>query len=95
MFSGATYSVISPESYSAIIFNKPEVQPELLANMKFTAKDLYNEGLVDEILKEGTLEYNTLQIERYFAESLVRLSKFDMKQLLDRRYNRIRNWDKQ
>lgn len=94
MFSGATYSAISPESYSAIIFDKPKIQPELLASMRFTAKDLYDEGLINEILKEGTLEYNTAQIERYFIESLTYLNKLNVKQLLARRYNRIRNWDK-
>lgn len=94
MFSGATYSVISPESYSAIIFDKPKVQPELLASMRFTAKDLYDEGLIDEILKEGTLEYNASQIKHYFTESLMRFNKLSAKQLLTRRYNRIRDWDK-
>ena len=94
MFSGTTYSVISPESYSAIIFDKPRIQPEILANMRLTAKDLYDDGLIDEVLKEGTLEYNTAQIECYFIESLARFNKLDVKQLLTRRYNRIRNWDK-
>lgn len=94
MFSGATYSVVSPESYSAIIFDESKVRPELLASMKFTAKDLYDEGLIDEILKEGTLEYNITQIEHYFVESLTHLSKLNIEQLLAKRYNRIRNWDK-
>lgn len=94
MFSGATYSVISPESYSAIIFDKPKVQPELLRNMKFTAKDLYSDGLIDDVLKEGTLEYNVSQIKKYFVESLAILNKLEIKQLLARRYNRIRGWDK-
>lgn len=94
MFSGATYSVISPESYSTIIFDKPKVQPELLRNMKFTAKDLYSDGLINDVLKEGTLEYNVSQIKNYFAESLAILNKLEIKQLLARRYNRIRNWDK-
>lgn len=95
MFSGATYSVISPESYSSIIFDKPKIQPELLSNMKFTAKDLYDDGLIDSILKDGALDYNTLQIKNYFTKSLAELNKLDMKRLLARRYNRIRNWDKQ
>ena len=94
MFSGATYSVISPESYSAIIFDKSKVQPELLRNMRFTAKDLYSDGLIDDVLKEGTLEYNVSQIKKYFAESLAILNKLEIKQLLARRYNRIRGWDK-
>lgn len=94
MFSGATYSVISPESYSTIFFDKPKVQPELLKNMKFTAKDLYSDGLINDVLKEGTLEYNVSQIKKYFAESLAILNKLEIKQLLARRYNRIRNWDK-
>jgi acetyl-CoA carboxylase carboxyl transferase subunit alpha len=94
MFSGATYSVISPESYSTIIFDKPKVQPELLRNMRFTAKDLYSDGLIDNVLKEGTLEYNVSQIKNYFAESLAILNKLEIKQLLARRYNRIRGWDK-
>lgn len=94
MFSGATYSVISPESYSTIIFDKSKVQPELLRNMRFTAKDLYSDGLIDCVLKEGTLEYNVSQIKKYFAESLAILNKLEIKQLLARRYNRIRGWDK-
>jgi acetyl-CoA carboxylase carboxyl transferase subunit alpha len=92
MFSGAIYSVISPESYTSIILNSSDARPELLKKMRFTANDLYNEGLIDEVLSDGTIEYNILQIKKYFAKSLVDLNRLNTKQLLMRRYNRVRNW---
>lgn len=93
MFSESMYSVISPESYSAIISRKAKVQPDLLDGMKYTARDLYNNGLIDEILKEGDLHYNAEQIKRYLTQSLAALNKLNQKQLAARRYNRIRHWD--
>lgn len=94
MFDGATYSVISPESYSSILFDEPVVKQELLRNMHFTAQDLYDRKLIDAVLKEDDLDFNVGQIKSYFLEQMKELSQLTVDQLLDKRYNRIRNWDK-
>ena len=66
----------------------------VLTKMKLTARDLYEAGLIDAVLKEGELDYNVDQIKKYYKKSLMDLNAMEMKQILKRRYNRIRNWDK-
>ena len=94
MFSGAIYSVISPESYMAIMKKQQKNFADVLTKMKLTARDLYEAGLIDAVLKEGELDYNVDQIKKYYKKSLMDLNAMEMKQILKRRYNRIRNWDK-
>lgn len=52
MFSGATYSVISPEGCAAILWNSPEASAEAAAALGLTARDLLRHGIVDAVIPE-------------------------------------------
>jgi acetyl-CoA carboxylase carboxyl transferase subunit beta len=94
MFSGSMYAVISPESYSSIIYNEYTPNSKILSSMKYLATDLYDNKLIDDVLRQGNIKYNNRQIRNYFLSALVDISSINMKELLKARYDRIRNWDK-
>jgi acetyl-CoA carboxylase carboxyl transferase subunit alpha len=52
MMEFAIYSVISPEGCASILFRDAARAKEAAINMKITAKDLYELGVIDEIIKE-------------------------------------------
>jgi len=52
MMEFAIYSVISPEGCASILFRDATRAKEAAVNMKITAKDLYELGVIDEIIKE-------------------------------------------
>ncbi len=52
MLENAIYSVISPESCSAILWKDQEHAKEAAENLKLTSSDLLKFGIIDEIVKE-------------------------------------------
>jgi len=94
MFSGSMYAVISPESYASIIYNEYTPNSKILSSMKYLATDLYDNKLIDDVLRQGNIKYNNRQIRNYFLSTLADISSMNTKELLKARYDRIRNWDK-
>ena len=94
MFSGSMYAVISPESYASIIYNEYTPNSKILSSMKYLATDLYEEKLIDDVLRQGNIKYNNRQIRNYFLSALTEINSMNTKELLKARYDRIRNWDK-
>jgi acetyl-CoA carboxylase carboxyl transferase subunit alpha len=52
MLENAIYSVISPEGCAAILWKDSTQAPRAAEELKLTAQDLLNEGLVDQIIDE-------------------------------------------
>ncbi|MCX7761009.1 MAG: acetyl-CoA carboxylase carboxyltransferase subunit alpha [Hydrogenothermaceae bacterium] len=52
MLENAIYSVISPEGCAAILFKSAESAPQAAENLKITAKNLFELGIIDYIVKE-------------------------------------------
>lgn len=52
MMEYAIYSVISPEGCASILWRDSAKAPEAASAMKITAQDLYELGVIDEIVKE-------------------------------------------
>lgn len=52
MLQNATYSVITPEGCAAILWRAEEKKEEAARAMKLTAKDLFQFGIIDEIIPE-------------------------------------------
>ena len=92
MFSESMYAVISPESYAKIIYDSPTPNEGQLARMNYTAADLYESTLIDDVLKQGNVEFNNSQIIDYYLYALKCISKYSTRELLNIRFNRIRNW---
>ena len=53
MLEYSTYSVISPESCSSILYRDASKAQKSAENLKLTAKDLAGFGIVDEVIKEA------------------------------------------
>ena len=53
MLEYSTYSVISPESCSSILYRDASKAQKSAENLKLTAKDLAGFGIVDELIKEA------------------------------------------
>ena len=60
MLENSVYSVISPEGCAAILWRTRDKAAEAASALKITAQDLYNLGVIDEIIPEasGGAHYN-------------------------------------
>jgi acetyl-CoA carboxylase carboxyl transferase subunit alpha len=96
MLENATYSVISPEGCAAILW-KSETEKEKAAEaLKGTAADLYELGVIDEVLSEplGGAHRDVAGMARTLSQSLERHLKEQKAippgELLQRRYEKYR-----
>ncbi len=96
MLEYSTYSVISPESCSSILYRDASKAQKSAENLKLTAKDLSGFGIVDELVKEApggahrdpklTAENLAGAIRRQLAD----LRQLNPEQLVRQRYQKFR-----
>jgi acetyl-CoA carboxylase carboxyl transferase subunit alpha len=96
MLEYSTYSVISPESCSSILYRDASKAQKSAENLKLTAKDLAGFGIVDELIKEApggahrdprlTAENLAGAIRRQLAD----LKALTPEQLVRQRYQKFR-----
>ncbi len=92
----STYSVISPESCSSILWRDPEHAEEAADALRLTSPDLVEMGLVDEIVPEpqGGAHNDPEAIASALGATLERqldeLSGVDSEALLEKRYQKFR-----
>ncbi len=96
VLENAYYSVISPEGCAAILWKDRTKAPEAAAALKLTAKDLFELGLIDEVIKEplggahrdgaATAEAVKTAIKKHFKE----MRGVDAEALIARRYAKFR-----
>jgi acetyl-CoA carboxylase carboxyl transferase subunit alpha len=91
MLQNAVYSVISPEGCASILWKDASKAPEAAANLKITAEDAKNLGVIEEIISEDDIG----EIE-FFDRIRVMLSK-EIKELardpelVGKRYHRYKD----
>ncbi len=91
MLSNAVYSVISPEGCAAILWNDSSQKERAAEALKLTATDLFDLGLVDEVITEppGGAHADPEGTKDVLGEALRRnveeLAKIDPKKLITRR----------
>jgi acetyl-CoA carboxylase carboxyl transferase subunit alpha len=96
MFEYATYSVISPEACSSILFKDPSFAEEAAEALRLTAIDLTELKVIDEVIGEpaGGAHRSLKQASENLAESLHRslgeLKALNGEELVDHRYKRFR-----
>lgn len=94
MLESSIYTVISPEAYLKIMHKEEKVSNELLKSMRFTANDLFEDKIIDEVISENEdLDYNVNNIKNFILNKYEILRKQDIQELINNRYERIRNWD--
>jgi acetyl-CoA carboxylase carboxyl transferase subunit alpha len=96
MLENAYYSVISPEGCAAILWKHRKHAPEAAAALKLTARDLFDLGLIDEIIPEplgGAHQDHAAAIsnlKKVVLKQLDELSKLPTDELLAKRYEKFR-----
>jgi acetyl-CoA carboxylase carboxyl transferase subunit alpha len=96
MLEHAFYSVASPEASASILWRDPHHAPDAARAMKITAQDLYELGIVDEIVSEPlggahtNCEATVSTVSQVIHRHLAELSSVEPQQLAARRYARYR-----
>ena len=98
MLQYSTYSVISPEGCASILWKSADRAPEAAEAMGITAERLYELGLVDKIIEEplggAHRDYDAVAVslKTSLMEKLDELCTKDIQQLVQEKYDRIRNY---
>ena len=96
MLENAVYSVLSPEGFASILWKDSSRSGEACTMMKLTAQDLYNDGIVEEIIPEplgGAQRGRQVLFARMdtaIAQHLAKLCRMSSKALTDQRYKKYR-----
>ena len=81
MLENAVYSILSPEGFASILYKDANKHEKAAEEMKITAKDLKELGIIDTILEEP---------KGGAHNSLKELSKIEEEQLVCMRYEKFR-----
>ena len=92
MLENAVYSVISPEGCANIIWRDPEKAPEAAKNLKLTAKEVSELGVVDIVIHENGKNREKLleSISEEIGNWCARMSILNTEEIVERRYKRFR-----
>ena len=91
MLENAVYSILSPEGFASILYKDSSKAKEAAENMKITAKDLKQFGIVNEIIKEpadgaqSDFERITKDIKKYLVKNIKELQELEIEELLEKR----------
>ena len=97
MLEHSIYSVISPEGLATILWKDSSLSKDASEVMKLTAEDLIKLGVIDDIIKEPSggahkdVKLMSRNIKEYLTKTIEQLKKIEINELLDTRYNKIRN----
>lgn len=102
MLENAVYSILSPEGFASILYKDAGKAQEAAENMKITAQDLMELGIIDKIIEEpeegvqahqAGFEGVAQDLKEYIIESIDELkfdSKNDIELLVENRYKKFR-----
>jgi acetyl-CoA carboxylase carboxyl transferase subunit alpha len=95
MMRYSVFAVISPEGCAAILWNNPKKVEQAAKALKITPNDLYEHGLIDDILDEPligahrTKEQSAYIVKEYFLGQVNALKELTTEEMLDQRYERL------
>ena len=96
MLEYAVYSILSPEGFASILYKDSSRAKEAAGDMKATAKDLKDFGIIDKIIKEPEggaqedIDMVIKELKSYIKKSLKELSTLSKKELVENRYEKFR-----
>ena len=96
MLENAVYSILSPEGFASILYKDSSKAKEAAEDMKSTAKDLKDFGIIDKIIKEPEggaqedMEMVLKELKSYIKKSLKELNTLSKKELVENRYEKFR-----
>jgi len=97
MMENAIYSILSPEGFASILWKDSKKAPDAARVMKITAADLYERGLIEQIIpeerpaSEENLPVLAGIICKRMAEFFVKYEKMMPEEIASQRYQRFRN----
>jgi len=100
MLENAIYSVISPEGCAAILWKNQEKVEEAAKALRLTSQDLFNLGLIDEIIPEPRggahkdPEQTALNIKERIIKHLEELKIVSPEEVVKKRYKKYREMGK-
>ena len=98
MLENTWYSVISPESCSSILWRTWEYKERAADALKLTAKDMKDNGLIDEIIKEplGGAHRNREavfeSVKKAIEDTFKKLSKLSVEKLIEKRMDKYTSY---
>ena len=98
MLENTWYSVISPESCSSILWRTWEYKEHAADALKLTAKDMKDNGLIDEIIKEplGGAHRNREavfeSVKKAIEDTFKKLSKLSVEKLIEKRMDKYTSY---
>lgn len=100
MLENAVYSILSPEGFASILYKDASQSQSACEAMKMTARELYDFGLIDEVVDEpdGGLQASREEgfeaLDKAIYQALAELVKLSGEELSEDRYNKFREFDK-
>ena len=97
MLENAVYSILSPEGFASILYKDSSKAEAAAKDMKLTAQDLYQYGIIDGIITEpqggahNDYEFVTAQVRDAIGADLKELLSITITDILERRYNKFRS----
>jgi acetyl-CoA carboxylase carboxyl transferase subunit alpha len=98
IMENAYYSVISPEGCAAILWKDRAAAPKAAEALKITAKDLFELGLVDEIIPEPLggahtdADKSAQTLQEHLLKHLEQVMKLPVSERLKKRYEKFRSY---
>ena len=98
MLENTWYSVISPESCSSILWRTWEYKERAADALKLTAKDMKDNGLIDEIIKEPLggahrdREAVFESVKKAIEDTFKKLSKLSVEKLIENRMDKYTSY---
>lgn len=87
MLENSIYSILSPEGFASILYKDSTQFEKVAKEMKITAKDLKDLGVIDEIIKENDIFEN---VKKSIVKNLQLLEKKTQDNLIKDRYEKYR-----
>lgn len=97
MLENSVYSVLSPEGFASILWKDSKRNKEACSVMKMTAKDLYDDGIIDKVIPEpdGGMQKDfdgfIKNLDREMFTELQALMAEPLDILIKKRYEKYRN----
>ncbi len=91
MFENATYSILSPEGFAAILYKDASLAKDVANDMKLTAQDLFEYKIIDEIIEEQNGGWHIDNkspidlLKKTIVKQMKALAKIDKQTLLENR----------
>ncbi|MDF1617444.1 acetyl-CoA carboxylase carboxyltransferase subunit alpha [Petrocella sp. FN5] len=98
MLENAIYSILSPEGFASILYKDGSKAPLIVDEMKITANDLLNLKVIEKIIDEPEegievhFDQTAEVMKKALIEKIEELSLLDKTTLVNRRYDRYRQF---